>query len=375
MIEAALRAILLADPTVASLVGTRIYTGIMPQRPTFPLITLKKIDKLSGLTLSDAVGPNTLRLQADCWANDVDGVRALADAVNGSDDQSNAGPLHGYCGGGSPLAGVYGYWPLDEAAGSSRLSIQGIAPDLLEVGGAVSSTPGHFGSAASSTEAATAGLAATLAPAVAVSAGLTIAHWFKWPLWSSASLKAILGLDDGGYTAGNKFISITRYFNSNFLDVAFRWAAGSGFVALPIPRLGEWSLNIWHLFVLTYDPSTGTLIGRVDDGCMSSAIAWAGPDLPARRLEAVVPPISLAAANASTFSTLRALKAFDGSYVSFEGAIDDLRIWPNVLTPAQIQNLWISTRINLVRLLVERSTEYESDTKLYRVSADYAVHL
>lgn len=104
MIETALRSVLLADATVAALVGTRVYTGVMPQRPTLPLITLKKVDKLSDLTLEDAVGPNTLRVQVDCWAQDgtgtagVDNVRALAAAVNGSDDQSSAGPLHGYHG-------------------------------------------------------------------------------------------------------------------------------------------------------------------------------------------------------------------------------------------------------------------------------------
>jgi hypothetical protein len=104
VIESAIRAILLADSTVSGLVGTRIYTGTMPQRATFPLVTLKKVDKVSDLTLSDAVGPNTLRVQVDCWAQDgagtagADNVRALADAVNGSDDQSNCGPLHGYKG-------------------------------------------------------------------------------------------------------------------------------------------------------------------------------------------------------------------------------------------------------------------------------------
>jgi hypothetical protein len=104
VIETAIRERLLANPAVAALVGTRVYTGTMPQLPTLPLITLKKVDKLSGLTLSDAVGPNTLRLQVDCWAKDgngtagADNVRALADAVNGSDDQASNGPLHGYGG-------------------------------------------------------------------------------------------------------------------------------------------------------------------------------------------------------------------------------------------------------------------------------------
>ncbi len=98
MIESAIRTRLLADATVAALVGTRVYTGKMPQDATFPLITLTKVDKVSGLTLDGTVGPNQVRVQIDCWDSGVDGVRALADAVNGNDSQSSGGPLHGFAG-------------------------------------------------------------------------------------------------------------------------------------------------------------------------------------------------------------------------------------------------------------------------------------
>jgi len=104
VIETALRTLLLADVAVAALVGTRVYSGVMPQNPTFPLITLKKIDKLSDVILDGTVGPNELRVMVDCWAKDgtgtagADNVRALATAVNGSDDQSTHGALHGYVG-------------------------------------------------------------------------------------------------------------------------------------------------------------------------------------------------------------------------------------------------------------------------------------
>lgn len=98
MIEEAVRDRLLDDATVAALVGSRVYTGAMPQRPTFPLITLTKVDKLSDLALDGTVGPNQLRVQVDCWDDDVDGVRALAAAVNGDDSQSSNGPLHGFAG-------------------------------------------------------------------------------------------------------------------------------------------------------------------------------------------------------------------------------------------------------------------------------------
>ena len=105
MIEAAVRTVLLENPAVAALVGNRIYGRVMPQRPTLPAITITKIDKTSNITLGrDAVGPNTLRIQVDCWAKGdedtagIDAVRALAIAVNGSDDQSTRGALHAFAG-------------------------------------------------------------------------------------------------------------------------------------------------------------------------------------------------------------------------------------------------------------------------------------
>ncbi len=104
MIESAIRSILLANAAVAALVGTRIYTGVPSQRPTQPYITLTKVDKLSDVILDGTVGSNKLRMQVDCWAQDgigtagADNVRALTNAVNGSDDQSTRGALHGYAG-------------------------------------------------------------------------------------------------------------------------------------------------------------------------------------------------------------------------------------------------------------------------------------
>ena len=97
MIEKAIRDRLLADAGVAALTD-RVINGKMRQRDTFPLITLKKIDKVSTLTLEGAAGPNQVRMQVDCWDVDVDGVCALVDAVNGNDSQSSRGALHGFAG-------------------------------------------------------------------------------------------------------------------------------------------------------------------------------------------------------------------------------------------------------------------------------------
>ena len=231
---------------------------------------------------------------------------------------------------------LYGYWPLDEASGNARASTLGTAPDLAEVGGAVPEVAGRFSNAASSAETDTFALSGALAPALAVSAGLTISFWFKWPAYSSGLPKTMFALDNVGVTPT---IHVIRFYGSDFMDVAFAWAAGQ-YVILPLPRLGNFAVDTWHLLVLTYDPATGVFTGRVDDGCMSSATVWTAAPLPALKLEATVPPASLVAANASTFSRLRLLKAFNGNFVNFEGALDDLRIWTRALTATEIEDLW-----------------------------------
>jgi hypothetical protein len=229
--------------------------------------------------------------------------------------------------------GLYGYWPLDEASGNPRASTLGTAPDLAETGGGVpEDAGGRFSNAVSSTEAAASHLQATLAPALAVSAGLTIAFWFKWPEAPSLNADSILDLDNGGAHVSPYFY-IVRFFNSNYLEVVFQWTPG-GAIGLPIPRLGPFAINTWHLVVVTYDAISGVLTGRVDDGCIASAVVTSAPT---SKQTKTVPPASLVTANASTFSRLRLL---NGNFTNFEGSLDDLRIWTTVLTAAEIADLW-----------------------------------
>ena len=84
--EAAARAILLADGTVAGLVSTRIYPGKLPQIPTLPAVTYSRVD---GPRVQSLVGSSGLahpRLQIDCWAETYAGVKTLANAVRGAID-------------------------------------------------------------------------------------------------------------------------------------------------------------------------------------------------------------------------------------------------------------------------------------------------
>lgn len=228
---------------------------------------------------------------------------------------------------------LYGYWPLDEAGGNSRASTLGTAPDLAEVGGVVpEDAAGRFSNAASSTEVAVSHLETALAPALAVSSGLTISLWFKWPAAPSLNVDSILDLDNGGAHVPPYFY-IVRFFNSNYLEVVFEWTPG-GAIGLPIPRLGPFAINTWHLVVITYDAISGVLTGRVDDGCLATAVVTSAPT--SKQIE-TVPLASLATANASTFSRLRLL---NGNFSNFEGSLDDLRIWTRVLTDDEIADIW-----------------------------------
>lgn len=229
---------------------------------------------------------------------------------------------------------IYGYWSLDEAAGNDRVSTLGSAPDLTEVGGAVSEVAGRFGNAMTNTEIYPGpALEATLAPAVGISTGLTVALWFKMPVWATINYKTIFSLRNAG---AEPYLVINRYYNSDFLDIGFRF--GAEYLTLPLPRLGHFSEDVWHLLVVRYDAATGKLEGMVDDGCFASAID--DVDAPALKLSATADPSDLATLNAITFDQITVGKAFDNNGVNFGGAIDDLRIWTRALTDAQVADLW-----------------------------------
>jgi len=85
-IESILRSVLVADPAVAALVGTRAYQTALPREPTFPAITYQMVsrvqDSLTGLVQA--------RVQYTCLATTWKGAADLADAVRCG--------LHGYRG-------------------------------------------------------------------------------------------------------------------------------------------------------------------------------------------------------------------------------------------------------------------------------------
>lgn len=80
MIEAAIRSILLADPTVYGLVGTRIQPAPLPLDITYPAISHLKVSN----AYSRIVGRP--RIQIDCWSTDWSECQTLAKAVESALD-------------------------------------------------------------------------------------------------------------------------------------------------------------------------------------------------------------------------------------------------------------------------------------------------
>ncbi len=76
-IGAAMRSHLLADGSIAALVGTRIYPLRLPEKQVFPAVVLTRI---SGIRYSHLRGAGSLarpRYQVDSWATTHDGATAL----------------------------------------------------------------------------------------------------------------------------------------------------------------------------------------------------------------------------------------------------------------------------------------------------------
>lgn len=76
------RTIILGDPAVAALVGTRVYPKILPQSPTLPAITYQRISRVSVADhLTGAGSLGRPRVQVDAWASTDAAAETLGAAV------------------------------------------------------------------------------------------------------------------------------------------------------------------------------------------------------------------------------------------------------------------------------------------------------
>lgn len=96
-----LRTFLLADATLAGLIGTRVYPMILPQNPTLPAVTYQVIDGTSDVTTDGPTGLANPRIQIDCWGATYGAMVPVFEAVRKR--------LNGYRGaaGGVTVQGIF----------------------------------------------------------------------------------------------------------------------------------------------------------------------------------------------------------------------------------------------------------------------------
>lgn len=98
--ENSVRLALLADPGVASLVGTRIYPQHAPEQKTFPYVTYQRISGRRWKTLASNSGVAVVRIQFDAWGATYAQASAVRAAIASWVDSFGPGFVGGSSGSG-----------------------------------------------------------------------------------------------------------------------------------------------------------------------------------------------------------------------------------------------------------------------------------
>lgn len=94
--QTALRSRLLADATIAGLVGTRVDWGLRPQAKELPAITLTMIPTPRDYTMGGADQTQLYRVQVDCWAASYKDAHTLREAVIAEMEPASGSFLGGF---------------------------------------------------------------------------------------------------------------------------------------------------------------------------------------------------------------------------------------------------------------------------------------
>jgi len=81
VIEEAIRNKLLNDANVSALVGTRIYTNEIPQKPTYPVILYEQINSERDFTMQGPSGIVTTSIQIRAYDSNYSGVKDLTTKI------------------------------------------------------------------------------------------------------------------------------------------------------------------------------------------------------------------------------------------------------------------------------------------------------
>lgn len=81
MIEFGILNRLVADPTIAALIGANVTAVLLPEDTTYPAVTYQRASTVRDYDTSGAVSLSTIRLQVDSWSEDYVQVKQLDAAV------------------------------------------------------------------------------------------------------------------------------------------------------------------------------------------------------------------------------------------------------------------------------------------------------
>jgi hypothetical protein len=80
-IEYAIKAIALADLTVAGLIGTRWYPDTLPENPIYPAVVYQQISQVTIGSHTETANLAQTRLQLTLWCNTFDQAITLRNAI------------------------------------------------------------------------------------------------------------------------------------------------------------------------------------------------------------------------------------------------------------------------------------------------------
>lgn len=113
MLEQGLTALVAADSTLASLIGTRFYPVLVPEGTAYPCVSYQEVSAVSGYTFSTETTEK--RMQFDVWATSYASAKTVAKALRAL--------LDGYTGtltDGTKVLGSFRVLELDEYEPDTR---------------------------------------------------------------------------------------------------------------------------------------------------------------------------------------------------------------------------------------------------------------
>jgi len=81
MLESGLISLLKANAGVSSLVATRMYPVLLPDKSTLPAVTYRTLSSLPTYTLTGALGMTTNRIEYTAWATSYLTAKAIIEAI------------------------------------------------------------------------------------------------------------------------------------------------------------------------------------------------------------------------------------------------------------------------------------------------------